>query len=123
MAETIQGTTVEVGEPYWRENRRSSMRSRFLPLTVKGEEIEAPVGNIDVTDLPCNLDAQFVAVFEGDIIISYENEDNNTHCLRYTPFNREWNVEIASVEEAAPWTDIIAEDDIVWKSEDYEVEF
>lgn len=118
----IQGTTVEVGESYWRENSNSSIRSRFLPLTVNDKEVEAPIGNIDVLDIPCGLDAQFVAMFEGDTVIAYENHDGITHALRYVPATEEWHAENIPEEDAAPWSDIIAEDDVVWKSDDHKVD-
>lgn len=115
----IQGTTVKVDseDAYWRENSNSTKRSRFLPMKVNGEEIEAPIENIDVLDLPGGIDAQFIAVFEGDIVIAYEDTENQINSLRYNPNSLDkWKAEPLSRDEnPAEWEEIISEKDKIWE--------
>jgi hypothetical protein len=105
----------DVGEVYWRENKHSSMRSAFLPVTLEsGETIEIPVKNVDVVNVPTNVDAHAVFVFENDIIVDYGEHDSREYEMRYDPQQDQWDVSSVSTEEAGSYRSVVPSQNVIW---------
>jgi hypothetical protein len=98
-AHQTPGFVENMGDVYWRENKRSSMRSGFLPMTVDGEEIEVPVRNADVLEVPTGADAEGVYIFENELLVDYGTIDGYDYEMRYSPYSEDWTVSSVRAEE------------------------
>ena len=90
----------------------------YLPITFEdGSEVEIPVQDVDVIDLPGEIEhAQAVYLFEGMIVADFGVYDGTDFELTYNPRIDEWEIHWADSEETLPYTEVVPKRNILWKN-------